>query len=68
MLDGDVLGKLALELLMFRAENELSVIQHRLDAAVHAFADALVLSLEIDEIHGDANHKRTAHHPLSAIR
>jgi hypothetical protein len=51
MLDADVLGELALQLLVFRAENELPMIQHRLHAPVHGFADTLVLSLEIDEIH-----------------
>jgi hypothetical protein len=36
---------------MFRAEDELPVIEHRLHAAAHRFAHALVLGLEIDEIH-----------------
>ena len=52
----------------FGAENELSVVEHRLHAAVHGFANALVLSLEVDEVHATRMISAAADHPLSAVR
>ncbi len=52
MLHPNVLGELLLELDRLPTQNVLPMIEHALNARVHGLANALVLGLEVDELHG----------------
>ena len=57
MLDAHILGQARLERLDFGPHHITAVVEYRLDSCIHIGLDALILGLQVDELHPGSRFK-----------